>query len=186
MMRHFGTFRLRFSKVLSTSNSMFGRRILVVAVLFAGAVVFAGEHLDLAIRGVKLGTLKPALTALGNPLRAETGRDTEMGMGDTLDLTYPGLTVELCKPEGHPPTPPATEFHVWRITVTDAKWEISPGLRVGMSRTALEKVLGKPSRSETKGNLSTLNFLPFSFDAFMWVQLRNDVVVEIRMAEDWA
>ncbi len=119
-----------------------GRRSLVVAVVLAGSVVFAGEHLDLSIRGVKLGTLKPvALTALGKPLRTETDHDSEMGMGDTLDLSYPGLTVELCKPEGHPPSiPAATEFHVWRIKVTDARWNVSPGLHVGMSRAALERV----------------------------------------------
>jgi hypothetical protein len=109
-----------------------------------------------------------------------------MGMGDTLDLTYSGLTVELCKPEGHPPVPGAPEFHVWRIQVTDARWEVSPGLRVGMSRAALERILGKPEYSETKNGLTSLNFSPFTFDAFMWVQLKNDVVIEIGMAEDWA
>ena len=166
----------------------FGRRILVVAAVLAGAIAFAGERLDLSVRGVKLGTLKPAvLTALGKPLQLKTDHDTEMGMGDTLDLSYPGLVVELCKPEGNPPAVPgAREFHVWRIQVTDPRWEVSPGLRVGMSRAALENVLGKPKYSETKNGLTTLNFSPFRFDAFMWIQLRGGVVTEIGMAEDWA
>ncbi len=169
-------------------NQMFGCRILVVAVIFAGSAVFAGEHFDLSVRGVKLGTLKPtALTVLGKPLRTETGHDSEMGMGDTLDLAYPGLTIELCKPEGHPSSiPTATEFHVWRIRITDARWNVSPGLHVGMSRTALERILGKPRSAETKNGITTLNFAPFTFDAFVWVQLRNAVVTEIGMAEDWA
>jgi len=172
---------------LAAELRAFGRRVLVAAMILAGSLALAGEHLALAIRGVKLGTLKPAaLTALGKPLRTDTGHDTEMGMGDTLDLTYPGLAVELCKPEGHPAVPGATEFHVWRIQVTDARWEVSPGLRVGMSRAALERFLGKPRSSQTKGGLTTLNFSPFPFDAFLWVQLRNDTVTEIGMAEDWA
>jgi hypothetical protein len=173
---------------LAAELKSFGRRILVVAVIFAGATAFAGEHLDLSVRGVKLGTLgPPALTALGKPLRTEAGHDSEMGMGDTFDLAYPGLTVELCKPEGHPPSiPAATEFHVWRIKVTDARWTVSPGLHVGMSRVALEHILGKPRSAETKNGITTLNFAPFVFDAFVWVQLRNAVVIEIGMAEDWA
>ena len=164
----------------------FGRRIAVVAAVLVVSVAFAGEHLDLSIHGVTLGTLKPAvLTALGKPSRTETGHDAEMGMGDVVDLTYPGLLVQLCKPDGLLLVPRVPEFHVWRIQVTEARWEISPGLRVGMSRAALERILGKPQSSKTDDGITALTFSPFPFDALMWVKVRNGVVTEIGMVEDW-
>ena len=163
-----------------------GRRIVLVAAVFVGAAAFAGEHLDLSIHGVTLRTLKPAVqAALGKPSRTETGHDSEMGLGDFIDLTYPGLLVQLCKPEGDSPLPKTPDFHVWRIQVTDARWEISPGLRVGMSRAALERVLGKPRTSNTDGGITKLTFSPFPFKALMWANVRNGLVTEIGMAENW-
>jgi hypothetical protein len=171
---------------LGSEAASFGRRIVLVVAVFVAAVAFAEEHLDLSIHGVTLGTLKPAVqTALGKPLRTETGRDAEMGMGDLIDLTYPGLLVQLCKPDGLLLVPRVPEFHVWRIQVTDARWEISPGLRVGMSRAALERVLGKPKSSKTNDGITALTFSPFPFDALMWARVRNDVVTEIGMVETW-
>jgi hypothetical protein len=144
---------------------------VIVAAVFVAAAAFAGEHLDLSIHGVTLGTLKPAVhTALGKPLRTETGHDDEMGMGDVIDWTYPGLLVQLSKPDGLLLVPRVPEYHVWRIEVTDARWEISPGLRVGMSRA---------------DGITALTFSPFPFDALMWAKVRNGVVTEIGMVETW-
>jgi hypothetical protein len=163
-----------------------GRRIVLVVAVLVAAVAFASEHLDLSIYGVTLGTLKPEVqTFLGKAVRSETGHDDEMGMGDLIDLTYPGLLVQLCKPDGLLLVPRVPEFHVWRIQVTDARWEISPGLRVGMSRAALERVLGKPQSSRTNDGITALTFSPFTFDALMWAKVRNGVVIEIGMVEDW-
>jgi hypothetical protein len=170
---------------LAAEPGSFGRRIVLVAV-FVAAAAFAGERLDLSIHGVTLGTLKPAVhTALGKPLRTETGHDAEMGMGDLVDLTYPGLLVPLSKPDGLLLVPRVPEFHVWRSEVTDARWEISPGLRVGMSRAALERVLGKPQSSKANDDITALTFSPFPFDALMWAKVRNGVVTEIGMVETW-
>ncbi len=164
----------------------FRRGIVLMAAVFIGAVAFAGEHLDLSIRGVTLRTLKPAVeAALGKPSRTETGHDSEMEMGDLVDLTYPGLLVQLCKPEGDSRLPKTPDFHVWRIEVTDTRWEISPGLRVGMSRAALERTLGKPRSARTVDGVTTVTFSPFSFDALMWARVRDGVVTEIGMAENW-
>ena len=162
------------------------RSFALVAAVFVGAVAFAGERLDLSIHGVTLRTLKPAVhTALGKPLRTETGHDSEIGLGDFIDVTYPGLLVQLCRPEVGSPLPRTSDFHVWRIQATDARWEISPGLRVGMSRTALERVLGKPRSSKTNDGTTALTFSPFPFKALMWAKVKNGVVTEIGMAEDW-
>lgn len=164
----------------------FGRRILLVAAILGGTVALAGEHLDLAVHGVTLRTLKPAVSAaLGKPLRTETGHESEMGLGDYVDLSYPGLLVQLCKPEEGSPLPRTPDFHVWRIQVTDARWEIAPGLRVGMSRAALERVLGKPRSSKADDGITSLTFSPFAFKALMWAKVKNGVVTEIGMAEDW-
>jgi hypothetical protein len=108
-----------------------------------------------------------------------------MGMGDVIDWTYPGLLVQLSKPDGLLLVPRVPEYHVWRIEVTDARWEISPGLRVGMSRAALERVLGKPRSSKTNDGITALTFSPFPFDALMWAKVRNGVVTEIGMVETW-
>ena len=172
----------------SSTRCAFSLRFLALLLASTAAELLASNHVDLSVRGVTLGSPKPKVIAsLGKPSRIETDHDSEMGMGDTLELTYPELTVELCKPDGHPPTvPPATEFHVWRILVTGSRWKIAPGLRIGMTRKALESVLGKPDSSETKGSVTTLHFSPFKFDAWIWVDLRKDIVVGIGMAEDWA
>jgi hypothetical protein len=171
---------------LAAQAGSFGRRIVPVAAILVVAVAFAGEHLDLSIHGVTLGTLKPAVyPALGKPLRTETGRDDEMGQGDFIDLTYPGLLVQLSKPDGLLLVPRVPEFHVWRIQVTEARWEISPGLRVGMSRASLERVLGKPQSSKTNDGITALTFSPFPFDALMWAKVKNGVVTEIGMVETW-
>lgn len=174
----------RVSQISSAAEFMF--RVGLVAVLLVAAAAFAGERLDLSIRGVTLRTLKPAVqTALGTPSRTETGHESEMGLGDYIDLTYPGLLVQLCKPEGDSPLPKTPDFHVWRIQVTDPRWEISPGLRVGMSRAALEQVLGKPRSSKTDDGITSLTFSPFPFKALTWTKLKDGVVTEIGMAEDW-
>ena len=166
--------------------SAFRRGIGLLAVVVVGAIAFAGEHLAVAVHGVTLRTLKPAVqTALGEPSRTETGHDSEMGLGDFVDLTYPGLLVQLCKPEGDSPLPKMSAFHVWRIQVTDARWEISPGLRVGISQAALVRVLGEPRSSKTDDGTTALTFSPFPFHALMWAKLKNGVVTEIGMAEDW-
>src|SRR5215472_10732614 len=158
------------------------RKIVLLTAVLIGTTASAGEHLDLSIHGVTLRTLKPAVQkALGKPLRTETGRDSEFEMGDLIDYTYPGLLVQLCKPEGKGTSslPKLADFHVWRIQVTEARWEISPGLRVGMSRAALERTLGKPRSSRTDDGVTSLTFSPFPFKALLWAKVKNSAVSEI-------
>ncbi len=111
----------------------------------------------------------------------------ELGMGDLLTLYYPGVTVELCKPEGSPPAiPAAMEFHVVTLRVSDRRWVVSPGIHVGMTRSEIQTILGTPDSTESTNGAEELRFSPFSGDAFAVVTLKNGVVVEIEMSEDWS
>ena len=77
-------------------------------------------------------------------------------------------------------------FFVWRIVVTDKKWNVSPGLRIGMSRAQVERVLGKAESVEQEGGTEILHFGPFEGnDASVWITLRDGFAVEIGAAEDW-
>ena len=168
-----------------------GRRISLSALgilcLVATGKVVGQAPVIPAVQGVTLGTPKArVLAVLGSPAESRAGTDTEMGMGDLLDLSYPGMTVELCRPERDATGAPEKEFHVWRIVVTDKKWNVSPGLRIGMSRAQVERVLGKAESVEQEGGTEILHFGPFEGnDAFVWITLRDGFAVEIGAAEDW-
>jgi hypothetical protein len=105
-----------------------------------------------------------------------------MGMGPTKTLQYEGLTLELCKPEGH------AEFYVWSIVVTGKQWLVEPGLRVGMNRNAVVKVLGPPDNAsrDTATSRETLSYSYKSFDGYYGATLEKGRVVEISAGEDWS
>lgn len=140
-----------------------------------------------AVRGVSLRAHRSqVIKALGNPSRTEVGPDTEMGQGEFQHLFYAGLTVELRKLHGQEFNKASREFHVWKMILTEKKWEVSPGVRVGMTREQVEAVLGTPESTESFPGDETLSYSPFTFDAYFWVTLKGGVVVEIVMAEDYS
>ena len=84
-----------------------------------------------------------------------------MGQGSTLELSYPGLTVELCEAGGRQSKKPPKDLHVWRMTISGRAWEVTPGVRVGMSRSEIEAVLGAPNSVDAKGEEQVLHYSPF-------------------------
>lgn len=140
-----------------------------------------------AVKGVSLGAQESqVLQVLGRPHRTVSGHDTETGQGKLLSLIYAGVTVELCKPDAPQPKKHPSGLHVWKITVTGSEWEVSPGIRVGMTRKDVVGVIGTPHSANPAGDGETLHYSPFPFDASFWVRLKGGVVVEIGMAEDWS
>jgi hypothetical protein len=139
---------------------------------------------SLTIRGVGLGS-SPAqiMKALGKPVKeVKLAADSEMGMGQLMELFYAGLKFELCKPDGR------DEFHTWQLTVTGPAWLVNPGIQVGMTRDQVLRVLASPSsagKDETPES-ETLHYGFVSFDGWYWVSLANGKVSEIGAAEDWS
>src|SRR5262245_42929644 len=160
--------------------------LAILCLVATGTVVGQAPAIP-AVQGVTLGTLKARVLALlGSPTKSRVGKDTEMGMGDLLDFSYPGMAVEMCKPDRDATGARAREFHVWRLVVTDKKWRVSPGLRIGMTRPQVERSLGKPESVEQDGGTEVLHFGPFKhYDAFVWVKFKDGYAVEIGAEEDW-
>src|SRR5258708_3855194 len=72
------------------------------------------------------------LRRFGTPRRRiALSPDTELGMGDLLELQYSGLKVGLNRPKGQ------SSFTVHEIHITSRRWPLSNGVAVGMSRAAI-------------------------------------------------
>ena len=134
------------------------------------------------IAGVGLGSTLGQLHArLGAPT-GQVVRPDDPEMGKLIELQYPGVRFELCEPAGK------QQFHVWRLTVTGQNCLVEPGLRVGMSRADVLRVLGPPSSVEQNSATGheTLHYSFTKFDGWYWLVLGQGKVTEIGAAEDWS
>ena len=109
----------------------------------------------------------------------------ELGMGPTKELGYPGLVVQLCRPDAD------RDFHVWQIEVSGKEWSMTPGLRVGMTRRDVTRLLGSPMNSDVdpEGRTERIHYSlqpPLEFGAFVWVELSDGKVAAFGMTEDWS
>src|SRR5689334_11873474 len=122
------------------------RFVLLILATLPGLAASSTPTRDpaLTIQGVGLGAAPAAVRkSLGKPLtQVVHADDSDMGMGRLMDLSYSGLTFEFCEPPG------ATDFHVWRVTVKSPTYVVEPGLKVGMPRDAVLRLLGPPASSE--------------------------------------
>ena len=111
-----------------------------------------------------------------------------MGSGQPYGKTweYEGLVVHLCKPRGEP------TYRLFQMIVTGRKWRFPKDIGVGSTVRDLTRHLGEheqpwvdddgftvvdydlrePSAHESSGGL--------------WFRLRNGVVIEVGMTEDWS
>ena len=143
------------------------------------------EDPQLNVAGVGLGTMLPVVkTALGPPdqeIDEPHDPNTEMGMGAGKALRYDGLRIEVCKPPGK------KEFHVWRMVVSAPARKLAAGIRVGMTREQAIKTMGSPeSISRDEHGAEVLHYAFRRFDGWYWITIKNGVVAEIGMAEDWS
>lgn len=134
----------------------------------------------LAIRGVTIGTPRPAvIAALGTPMQVETGRDDIMGMGSWERLLYDGLMVEVIRPDSGVPRHAAP--YVAIMEISGVGWVTAAGLRVGSSRAEVIRLLGQPGRTEDEAFFYSTKV----FDGHIRVEFRNGVVWRIEVDEDW-
>ncbi|NWJ42229.1 MAG: hypothetical protein HXX12_14795 [Geothrix sp.] len=140
----------------------------------------------IAVKNLTIGSLRSrVLSVLGKPSRSRRGYDSDMGMGKWEEMHFPGLVVEVTKPEPTSVNPGQKEAHVWRMIITGKGWSTKCGLRIGQTREQAISALGQPASEESKGTATVLHYFPKVFDGFLWVELRNDIVTEIGVAEDW-
>lgn len=139
----------------------------------------------LAVNGIVVGSTRSAIIKrLGAPSSAKTGYDDIMGMGEWEELTYPGLLVEVIRPESGVVSSRQREFYATSVVVTGRSWRTACGLRVGDSVAAVRQMLGVPERVET-GHEPYWYYATAGFDGRVVVTFRDDHVIEIRIEEDW-
>ena len=138
-----------------------------------------------AIHGVTLGTTLGAVRdKLGTPqvdrIVPSTEDDT-LGMGELRTVVYDGLTLGLCRPRGRP------DFHVWQITMTGPRWTLSPGVKIGMKRDRVIKLLGEPGSVSKDSATGTegVQYTFVSFDGWLWAEFAQGKLVRIGLTEDW-
>ena len=142
---------------------------------------------SLSVNRVGIGTLRSdALARLGKPARTVHRRDTEMGLGDVEEMEFGGLFVEVAKPEPSYVTRPLSETYLWRLVISGPRWKTNSGLRVGSTRTKAIKILGPPRSESREGDITRLHYDTKGFDGFLWLDLRNDRIVELGVSEDWS
>jgi hypothetical protein len=140
----------------------------------------------LSVNGVSIGTLRPdVVRTLGEPRATRSGFDASMGHGKRLRLQYPGS-----KPEPGYLKDPPSDLYVTAFRVKSRSWALSPPIRVGMKRSELLSLLGRPESQRKRGGGERLwysgTFQPACGDVIMVIDLRRDRIVEIRIEEDWS
>jgi hypothetical protein len=115
---------------------------------------------------------------LGKPIRhIALPPDTELGMGELMELHYAGLTFGLNRPKGQP------RFTVHRITITSPTWLLSSRVRVGMPVSA---VLARLGPGDGIASSETLVYLLSPMDGRLVFVISNGTVVAITIAEEWS
>lgn len=171
--------------------------LLAVAAFVAMALAAAGQTVPpapvppskpdpaLTVSGVGLGTELVAVRKALGAAQQETDdarqadADSDMGPGKTLQ--YDGLTVELCKPAGKP------DFHVWRMVATSPERKFASGIAVGMTRDVAVALLGTPlATSHDDQGVELLSYPFHAFAGSYWLRVKDGVVIEVGMAEDFS
>ena len=140
----------------------------------------------LAVNGITIGSLRSAVVKrLGTPMAVKTGFDDVMSTGEWEELSYPGLVVHVIRPEPGVLRDPPNEPYVSSVVITDRSWRTVSGLRVGDSLAEVRRVLGAPERVETAEDPPYWYYATRGFDGRVVITFRDDVVIEIRIEEDW-
>ena len=146
----------------------------------------------MALRGVHLGAPEAIVRRqLGAPRQERSGENEpscEMGFGKPYGKTweYEGLVVHLCKAGGEP------TYHLFQMVVTGRKWRFPKGIGVDSTVRELTRHLGEHEpRLVDNDGLTVVNYdlrEPSGLESsgLLWFRLRNGVVVEVGMTEDWS
>ena len=166
--------------------------IAVIALVQVGPSQPPGEIVGqisaelVSIKGLSIGSTKSqVISALGKSAKSRRGYDSEMGMGHWQEMYFPGLVVEVTKPDPDQATTVWKEPRVWRMVIKGKSWRTKCGLRVGQTREQALAVLGQPASEDPKGAATVLHYFPKVFDGFLWVEIQNGLITEIGVSEDW-
>ncbi len=117
------------------------------------------REVDLTVNGVRADSSMRAVNKLGKPTKITKLGYDECGGGYRRVIHLPGLAVGVL---GNKST---TKANVISLTITSAKWRITPGVRIGATRASLIRAYGKPVSSNiselmyvTKENLGGVTF----------------------------
>jgi hypothetical protein len=111
-----------------------------------------------------------------------------MGRGKPYAKTweYDGLVIRLCKAGGEP------TYHLFQMVVTGQKWRFPKGIGVGSMVSDLTRHFGEHMQPWVDSDgLTVVNYdlrEPGADESSggLWFRLRNDVVVEVGVTEDWS
>jgi hypothetical protein len=121
------------------------------------------------------------IKVFGKPLRINRVAPDRGGVPDLRELHYRNLTVQIYPSEGK------SQPYVSSVVIRGSEWTIYPGVKVGMSKEQITRLLSEAPDSDDETDTPwfisfQLNKIPINF----YVRLSNDgKVKEIGMAEDW-
>ena len=162
------------------------RRLVIACCLFSilrvasaqSASAQAAGRVVMTIRGVGVGsTPNQVQKALGNP-RAKKTENDEM-VGSILTFHYDGMDIEFTKDSDKKFT--ATDF-----VVLSRRWSVSPGIRVGMTRSQMLKKLGNPeSEPNRESDRGTVLYQFWAGnDEYSACRLKRGKIIEIHFFID--
>ena len=140
----------------------------------------------LAVSSIRIGSLRSqVIERLGKPIKIKSGRDEVMGTGAWEELSYRGLVIEVIRPEPGMLRNAPAEPYVARVVITGGAIATESGLRIGAARSTARQILGRPERTERRGNRETWWYETEGFDGRVVLTFRRGRLAEILVEEDW-
>ena len=126
--------------------------------------------------GLGLGaSLDGVQKALGTPSQEQSGVSDEK-TGEMKILRYFGVVFTCVRQK------PGADYHVQAIRITSSQYGLAGGLKVGISRDEVARLVGRPKLTGVDGG-SGNELLHFDVgrDAFLTLEVENDKVVQIEL-----
>lgn len=144
---------------------------LVSFIIFTLPIVASAQTIDLEVKGVDIGaSYQTVLRQLGKPLLSRKGGTNPCG-NTKLTLRYSGLTIIL-DDDGD-----GRNFTVVAIEMTSPKWEIAPGISVGVSFTDVQAKFAQTENPTKENGLENLSY--FVTDGYANFYFRNRKLIKV-------
>ncbi len=137
-------------------------KILIIAVfVFSFALAASGQsdaRYLIKLKGIGLGSEYSAVNKAFGKAKTDTTAEGDECRGSRIrTLVYDGMELELSES-----LEPNTEYYVYSMEITDAKW-LPFGIKIGATQAAVTRKLGNPTSQETDDETGELVWY-YSFD----------------------
>ncbi len=134
-----------------------------------------------SVKSITIGSSNSqVLKVLGQPTKRRKLPPSEVGIPASEEFHYPGFILGLYRSENE------KEPHVWFVHVIGKGPTVYPGIKIGMTKKELVELLGEPYSDDARADGQWMFWrVPDPVEIFH-VRLKNNRVVEFKMAEDWS